>query len=125
MTRTLELFKDAKDYKSYAPGEAIFEEGQDGDYMYIIIEGQVQINSNGSILDILSPGHIFGEMALIDDGPRSASARAYSECKVVPVDQDSFTYCIQHSPSFAIHVMSIMAEWMRRQIDLLKASGLT
>jgi CRP-like cAMP-binding protein len=125
MTIILELFKDAEDYKSFASGEAIFEEGQEGDYMYIIIEGQVQITTNGSILEILSPGNIFGEMAIVDDGPRSASARAYSACKVVSIDQDSFTYYVQHSPSFAIHVMSIMAERMRRQIDLLKGSGLT
>lgn len=124
MTIAFELFKDAQEYGSYAPGEAIFNEGQEGDSMYVVIEGQVQITSNGSIIDILSPGDIFGEMALIDNSPRSASARAYSHCKVVPVDQQLFTHHVKHTPLFAIHVMSVMAARMRRQIELLKASGL-
>lgn len=125
MTIAFDLFKDAEEYQTYAPGEVIFEEGQKGDFMFVVIEGEVQIAANGSIFDILSAGGIFGEMALIDDGPRSASARAHSACKVVPVDKQSFTYNIQHSPTFALHVMSVMAERLRRQMDWLRASGLT
>jgi CRP-like cAMP-binding protein len=85
--------------------------------MYVIIEGEVEILSGDSVVDTLSPGDIFGEMALIDSSPRSANAMAHTDCKVVPVDQYAFTHYVQHSPFFSLHVMSIMAERLRRYMD--------
>lgn len=116
MSIALDIFKDAKEYKTFAPGETIFEEGQEGEFMYVILEGEVEISKGDSPIDNLSAGDIFGEMALVDDSPRSAKARAVSDCRVVPVNQFDFTYYVQHSPFFALNVMSIMAKRLRRQL---------
>lgn len=117
MSVALDIFKDSKDYKTFAPGETIFEEGQTGDYMYVLIEGQVDVVVDDKVYDTLSPGGIFGEMALIDDSPRSATVRANVYCKVVPIDQYNFTHYVQHSPFFALQVMSVMAERLRRKMS--------
>lgn len=116
MSVALDIFKDSKDYKTYAPGETIFEAGQPGDVMYVLVEGQVDILVDGKVYDTLSSGDIFGEMALIDDSPRSATAQANGYCKVVPLDQYTFTHYVQHSPFFALQVMSVMAERLRRKM---------
>ena len=116
MTVALTIFKDAEDYKTYAPGARIFEEGQEGDFMYVVIEGEVEITHKGQVINRIGEGEIFGEMALIDNSPRSADARSSKESKIVPVDQFAFTHYVQHSPFFAIYVMSVMAERLRKQI---------
>ena len=117
MTVALTIFKDAENYQTYAAGETIFDDGQEGDYMFVVIEGEVEIVAKGKVINRIGVGEIFGEMALIDNSPRSADARASRECRVVPVDQYNFTHYVQHSPFFAIYVMSVMAERLRGQID--------
>ena len=116
MTVALAIFKDAENFKLVAPGETIFEEGQAGDFMYVLVEGGVEITYKGKIINRIGEGEIFGEMALIDNSPRSADARSSKESKIVPVDQFAFTHYVQHSPFFAIYVMSVMAERLRKQI---------
>lgn len=116
MKIALDLFKESTDYQMYGPGEEIFAEGQKGDFMYVLVDGEVEIVAKGMSVRALSTGDIFGEMALIDDSPRCASAIARSTCKVVPVDQYHFTFLIQHSPLFAIEVMSVMADRLRREL---------
>ncbi len=118
MTPILDIFNEAKDYRKYAPGETVFEEGQRGDNMYVLVEGEVEISVKGKTIDVLSAGDIFGEMALVDDAPRSATAKTKTECKIVPVDQYNFTFYVQHSPFFALHVMSTMAQRLRRRIEM-------
>ena len=115
MEIALELFKDAKECRTYAPGETIFVEGESGDLMYVILDGEVEIRSEDTVLNILSHGDIFGEMALVDDGPRSASATAKTSCRLVPVDRYNFLFYVNHSPFFALHVMSVMASRLRQQ----------
>lgn len=117
MKIALDLFKDSTDYQMYGPGEEIFAEGQEGNFMYVIIDGEVDILTKDLAIDALAAGDIFGEMALIDNSPRSASAVARTACKVVPVNQYNFLFFIQHSPLFAIEVMSVMADRLRRQMS--------
>jgi CRP-like cAMP-binding protein len=61
------------------------------------------------VVDRLGDGEIFGKMALIDHSPRGAAARFSKESKIVLVDQHDFTHQVQHSPFFAIYVMSVKA----------------
>ena len=117
MTITLDMFKDAEDIESFASGETIFEQGDPGDRMYVVIEGAVEIILRGESINRLTPGELFGEMALIDSRPRSATARAAEPTKVVPVDRFSFIYYVQNSPYFALDVMEIMAERLRIHME--------
>jgi CRP-like cAMP-binding protein len=59
----------------FKPGEVIFSEGDKGDKMYVIRSGEVEVERDGKIVETLSGGGIFGEMALIDGSPRAATAR--------------------------------------------------
>ena len=110
----IELFQHAKDFVTFKAGERIFEAGQPGDYMYAVVEGEVDIVSRGKVLETTGAGGIVGELALIDRSPRSASAFARSPCKLVPVDAKRFEYMVQQTPFFALQVMRIMTERLRR-----------
>ena len=110
---TIGIFRNDENAKVVEPGQVIFEHGVPGDVMYVIIEGTVNILHEGKIIDTLGEGQIFGEMALIDNSPRSAEAVAVTKSKIVPVDKKRFTSAIQHNPYFALQVMSVMATRLR------------
>lgn len=118
---TINLFNNAKDFIVIPAGEVIFKQGGVADHMYAIIEGDVEISIDGKFLDITGAGGIVGEMALIDLSPRSATAIAKTECKLVPVDQKRFEFLVQQTPNFAINVMKIMVERIRK-LDALVVS---
>ena len=95
-------------------GEVIFTEGDKGDKMYVILSGEVEIERDGTIVEKLSQGGIFGEMALIDGSPRAATARAATPCEVAPITEKSFLFLVHETPFFAIAVMRTLAERLRR-----------
>ena len=82
--------------------------------MYIIADGQVDLSVDEQHLVTIGPGGIFGEMALIDNHPRSATAIARDDCILVIIDRAHFLTLIQKTPLFALQVMRVMAERLRR-----------
>jgi CRP-like cAMP-binding protein len=82
--------------------------------MYVVIEGEVEILVGSTTVEIAGPGAIVGEMALIDDEPRSASVVAKTHCRLARVDQGQFQYMVSHGPFFALHVMKVMADRLRK-----------
>jgi CRP/FNR family cyclic AMP-dependent transcriptional regulator len=110
---TLSLFRHA-DTESFPAGQVIFREGDAGSTMYVIVEGEVDIQSGSHLLETAGPGSLLGEMALIDRSPRSASAVAKTDCKLAPVDQRRFEFLVQQTPYFALEVMEIMADRLRK-----------
>ncbi len=98
---------------SYTPGQSIFREGQPGDHMYVVLEGEVDLLINGQLVETLGEGGVLGEMALLDASPRTASAVARTACKVVPVTQKRFNLLVQHTPDFALQIMRVMAGRLR------------
>jgi CRP-like cAMP-binding protein len=100
----------ARDYKA---GDVIFKEGDAASELFIIQSGEVEIRLGNRVLEKLPQYSIFGEMALIDAAPRSASAVAASDVKLVPVNEKQFLFLISNTPHFALNVMRIMARRLR------------
>jgi CRP-like cAMP-binding protein len=111
------LFLRSPSFFTFEAGQIIFERGDQSDFMYGIIDGEVEIRVGGNPIETIGGGSVFGEMALIDDEPRSATAVAKTECRVVQLDAPAFHEMIALHPDFALDVMKIMAQRMRRQID--------
>ena len=101
-------------YQSFTSGQTIFQEGEPGDRLYIVAEGQVDIIADGQLLETVQPGGILGELALIDDKPRSATAIARTDCVLAPVSRQHFLTLVERTPLFALQVMRVMAERLRR-----------
>src|SRR5262245_53069582 len=115
---TLDLLRHVKETVSITQGQTIFQEDQPAEVMYVVIEGEVDILVHNKILSTVEPGGILGEMALIDKKARSATALAKTDCKLAPVDEKRFHFLVQQTPHFALLVMRVMAERLRR-MDML------
>jgi len=112
---TMSLFRNAPNTVTFKAGQVIFEEGEAGNNMYVIQEGEVDIFLHTKLLETAGVGGIFGEMALVDNEPRSGTVIAKTDCKVVPINQKQFLYLLGETPYFAIQVMHVMAERLRKQ----------
>ena len=109
----INLFKQARDTVALEPGDVLFREGDMGDQMFAVVEGQIELTRNGTIVEDVGPGGIMGELALIDPAPRTATATARTSARVAQVDQQQFTHLVQEHPTFALQVMTVMAERLR------------
>ncbi|MFO7661979.1 MAG: SpoIIE family protein phosphatase [Chloroflexota bacterium] len=108
----------SEDERVYLPlGSVIIREGQVGDEMYVLLEGELDVTVEGRQIDRLSPGMILGEMALVDDRPRSATATARTDVSIVPINRERFLDILRNSPQFAISIMNIMSVRTRRLIE--------
>ena len=113
---TLNLFQHSSDAVPFKAGEIIFTEGDQAEAMFVVIEGEIDIVHNGQVIDETLKGGLIGEMALLDASPRSATARARTDCRVVPITEKRFLFLVQQTPFFALQVMRIMSERLRRKI---------
>jgi CRP/FNR family cyclic AMP-dependent transcriptional regulator len=100
----------ARDYKA---GDVIFKQGDPAQELFIIQSGEVEIRLDNRVLETLPQYSIFGEMALIDAAPRSATAVAASDVKLVPVGEKQFLFLVSNTPHFALNMMRIMARRLR------------
>jgi CRP/FNR family cyclic AMP-dependent transcriptional regulator len=129
MLRAIPLFRDLGDddlkmidglaMERHIPkGQVIFGEGEVGDTMYTIVSGRVKVfigdeDGREIILKILGPGDFFGEMALIDRQPRSASVATLENCMFRVLSNQDFETCLAHAPRIATEVMKALAKRLR------------
>ena len=108
------FLNDEPTKRAFTADEVIFKEGETGEEMYYIISGEVEIAVAGKVMEVIQAEGIIGEMALIDNSPRSATATARTDATLAVIDQDRFTALLQQTPLFAIQVMRILARRLRR-----------
>ena len=116
---TIDIFQNEPNSQSFVAGDLIFREGDPGDVMYVVQEGEVDLFYREQRLETVGPGGVFGEMVLIDAVTRSATAIARTNCRVVPLNQTRFKVHVHHTPYFALQVMQVMADRLRRLNDIL------
>ena len=107
------LFRKETDTLQLAPGDFLFREGEKGEKMYVLLEGEVDVFLGDFVLETAGPGALLGEMALIDDNPRMAHAVAKTACQLAQIDRRRFYFLVQQYPHFATHVMKTLADRLR------------
>ncbi|BAO31025.1 cyclic nucleotide-binding domain-containing protein [Sulfuritalea hydrogenivorans] len=119
----LAFFKIAGTLEQFAAGKQIFAENEKagglfskGARIYLLLDGDVALTLKGKPLELVLPGEIFGEMAAIADMPRSATATARKACRVLSLDEKAFLQSLQQMPEFALMLMSVMAQRLRRSL---------
>src|SRR6478735_7559309 len=110
---------DSLDRRYFNAGTLIFEQGEPGALLYIIVNGKVKIGSAAedgreNLIHILGPSDMFGELAMLDPGPRISSARALTPVEVVTMDRDVLREWIATRPEVAEQLMRVLARRLRR-----------
>ena len=99
--------------RAYKAGEAIFRAGDPGSEFFVVREGMVSILVDGNPIETLGPDEVFGEMAIVDAKPRSATVVAETDCVVVPISEKQFLMLVREAPYFALAVMRVLAGRLR------------
>jgi CRP/FNR family transcriptional regulator, cyclic AMP receptor protein len=99
--------------REYKAGEVIFREGDPATELFVVKSGTVAIRLGNRLLGTLPERSIFGEMALIDPGPRSATAVAATDAAIVPVGEKQFLFLVSRTPHFALNVMRVLVRRLR------------
>lgn len=109
-----DLFRNDPQMRQLPAGQALFREGDPGDLMYVLISGQARVSIGDLELETVGSGAILGEMAVIDGSPRSTTVTTTADSVFAVIDQKRFRFLVDESPRFAIEVMKVMAERLRR-----------
>src|ERR1700689_503397 len=99
--------------RHFKAGEVIFRQGDAAEELFVIQSGRGGIRLGNRVLDSLPERSIFGEMALIDATPRSATAVASTDVTLVPVSEKQFLFLVTRTPHFALNVMRVLARRLR------------
>jgi CRP/FNR family cyclic AMP-dependent transcriptional regulator len=100
----------------YKPGETILTEGEDGDTAFLIINGSVEVSvgSEAKAVGTLTAGEVFGEMSLIEPGPRSATVKAIGDTECIVTNYDEFIASMRDEPERAVEFMRTLVRRLRQ-----------
>jgi CRP-like cAMP-binding protein len=124
----LEFFKAAGKPEKIAQGAVIFAEKEQKrlfkrSKVYLLLAGKVDLLAGAKPIGAVKPGEIFGELAAIAQTPRSATAVAATECKLISLDGKELEAALRKKPGFALMLMSVMIRRLRETIQALESSG--
>lgn len=106
--------------KTYAAGTEIMREGEPATHMFYLHKGVATVTAHSQAVEDVAAGGIFGEMAMIDNAPRSATVTAKTDCEVVAVDERLFLLLVHQTPFFSLDVMRTLVSRLRAMNDRLK-----
>lgn len=109
------IFHNKDNIKAYQAGEVIFEQGDAGDFMYDVIQGEVALHRDGKELIRLSHGEIFGETGLINNEAHSVTAVVTQNSQIVKISKRQFNFMVTETPNFALKVMSVLAKRLSKE----------
>jgi CRP/FNR family cyclic AMP-dependent transcriptional regulator len=109
----------------FEDGDEIFHQGDGGQTLFFIIEGKVRIHANGVADDlaVLSERAVFGEMALLDSEPRSASATALTDVVCLKIERDDFNEILAEKSEIAQGIIKVLTRRLRSTLDRQRVSG--
>ena len=114
------------DLKPLAAGETLFKAGEPGDSLFIVRAGEVELfikDTTGQkiVLTIAGPNEIFGELALLDRGARTATAIALADSELLELDREDLLLLFQRTPAAALRLLAAMGHMTRKADELLKS----
>lgn len=111
---TLATLGDAVEEIRVVPGTAITHEGAVESWFFVIAEGAVRVDRGGRTINRLGPGAFFGEIALLDGGPRTATVIAEEESLLLTMDRHRFAQLLAASPAIQASVLEAVGSYLRR-----------
>lgn len=116
---------DVIDFEKLDAGQILFQTGEPGDALYIVRAGEIELYIKDTagqkiVLNVVRPGEMFGELSLLDSGPRSATATALTETELLVLDRDDLLLLFQKKPDAALHMLAAMSGMTRKADQLLR-----
>lgn len=105
-------------------GDTLFKEGDDGDRLYVVVDGKLKLGTSSgdgreNLLSILGPGEMFGELSLFDPGPRTATATAVTDTKLLALANDQVIGLVTRHPQVSLQLLGRLAQRLRRTNEVL------
>jgi len=106
-----------------ARGEHLFLEGQDGDRLYVVLDGKIKLtraaaDGRENLLSVIGPGEMFGELSLFDPRPRTSSASAVTDARLAALAHDALRPWLLERPEVSMHMLQALARRLRRANDV-------
>jgi CRP-like cAMP-binding protein len=118
--KTVQIYQKPPSPQTVAAGEVIFVEGESGEVIYGILEGEVELWVKGKAVETIKTGDVFGEGALVhEEHKRASTAIAKTDCRLAFLDREHFLFAVQQTPLFALEVMRSYSDRLRRLRSLL------
>jgi CRP-like cAMP-binding protein len=119
-----EALGSSLEFSDYSRGETVFSEGEQGDTLYIVMEGKVKIGRRAAdgrenMLSVMGPSDMFGELSLFDPGPRTATATVVTDARLASLAQTALRPWITDRPEIAEQLLRVLARRLRRTNDAL------
>jgi CRP-like cAMP-binding protein len=100
-------------------GSILFAEGDEGDHLYVILDGKIKLGTSSgdgreNLLSILGPGEMFGELSLFDPNPRTSTATAVTDAKLLSLGQAKLIPWLAENPKVALNLLASLAQRLRR-----------
>jgi CRP/FNR family transcriptional regulator, cyclic AMP receptor protein len=107
------IFEDDTPPLNFTAGQVIFSSGDEGEDMYVVKSGEVELRVGGDTVEVVKEDGFFGEMALIEEGPRTATAVARTDCSLIPINEKRFEFMVHEVPLFALHMLKGLSRRLR------------
>ncbi len=99
--------------ETHEPGEEIFAEGESGDALYLVLDGRVRVHKQDRVLAELGERECFGEMAILDAAPRSATVTALTDTNVLKISREDFQEIMGEKPEIAVGIIKVLTRRLR------------
>jgi len=117
----LQQFANAVTEINIEPGEILFQEGEPGHYIYVVVKGELRIFKDKRIITAVNPGDYVGEMAILEDKPRSASVEAVSPSLLLQITSAQFQEYLADQPRSLVSMMTTLSRRVRRDTEMIAA----
>jgi CRP/FNR family transcriptional regulator, cyclic AMP receptor protein len=104
----------------FQPGSIVFNKGDSGQCMYIVQSGVIEMAIGEKVIEVVGPNEAIGFMSMIDDHPRSSTARVKEACELSVIDGRTFRFMVDEVPNFALYIMGVLARRIRGMGEVMR-----
>ena len=124
-SRELEALVPAARAEQWKPRQEVFHKGDPGSQLYVVVTGRLKalttsMDGDDVVFNIIGPGEVFGEIALLSEGPRTATIRAIDKCELLVLDRRDFLSFLKKTPDAAVRMLSVLAERIKRASEFVE-----
>lgn len=112
--RGLERLGQLADQIDLPAGKVLTRQGERGEEFFVIVDGRVRVERDGKLLAVLGSAQFIGEIALIDEGPRTATATCETDCRLILLGHREFHSLLREQPEIELTILRTLAERVRR-----------